>query len=157
MRNSTTFALNPSNSTGLGCRLGPTYLPRLRKSGATRPSAIGIFSKAGRKGRTFAHWDISRRRESLTCAGEADALNVALFGVTAKEWRQTHPDSPGNIRDEASLQQLIVWANLESINAELIRQGVPQSERLLRLNASAKQMMNSLVRDHRIEMLDGTD
>ena len=80
---------------------------------------------------------------------------MALFGVTAKEWRQTHPDSPGNIRDEASLQQLIVLANLESINAELIRQCVSQSERLLRLNASAKQMMNSLAGDHRIEMLEG--
>lgn len=80
---------------------------------------------------------------------------MALFGVTAKEWRQAHPDNPGNIRDEASLQQLIVLANLESINAELIRQGVPQSERLLRLNASAIQMMKSLVGDHRIEMLEG--
>ena len=78
-------------------------------------------------------------------------LNVALFGITAKEWRQAHLDSKGNIRDEASLQQLIVLANLESINAELIRQGVPQSERLLRLNASAKQMMQSLTNDHRIE------
>ena len=66
-------------------------------------------------------------------------------------WRQAHPDSKGNIRDEASLQQLIVLANMESINAELIRQGVPQSERLLRLNASAKQMMQSLTNDHRIE------
>ena len=78
-------------------------------------------------------------------------LNVALFGITAKEWRQTHSDSKGNIRDEASLQQLIVLANLESINAELIRQGVPQGDRLLRLNASAKQMMQSLVGDHRID------
>ena len=78
-------------------------------------------------------------------------LNVALFGITAKEWRQTHPDTKGNIRDKASLQQLIVLANLESINAELIRQGVPQGERLLRLNASAKQMMQSLTNDHRIE------
>ena len=98
--------------------------------------------------------DITPQRQSFTYASEADVLNVALFGITAKEWRQAHPDSPGNIRDEASLQQLIVLANLESINAELIRQGVSQSERLLRLNASAKQMMKSLVGDHKIELLD---
>ena len=95
--------------------------------------------------------DVTPQRQSYTYANEADVLNVALFGITAKEWRQAHPDSKGNIRDEASLQQLIVLANMESINAELIRQGVPQSERLLRLNASAKQMMQSLTNDHRIE------
>ena len=95
--------------------------------------------------------DVTPQRQSFTYANEADVLNVALFGITSKEWRQTHQDSKGNIRDEASLQQLIVLANLESINAELIRQGVPQSERLLRLNASAKQMMQSLVGDHRID------
>lgn len=85
--------------------------------------------------------DVTPQRQSFTYANEADVLNVALFGITSKEWRQTHQDSKGNIRDEASLQQLIVLANLESINAELIRQGVPQSERLLRLNASAKQIL----------------
>lgn len=95
--------------------------------------------------------DVSPIRQCTTYASEADVLNVALFGITAKEWRQAHPDSKGNIRDDASLQQLIVLANLESINAELIRQGVPQGERLLRLNASAKQMMQSLVGDHRID------
>ena len=95
--------------------------------------------------------DVTPQRQSFTYANEADVLNVALFGITAKEWRQTHSDSKGNIRDEASLQQLIVLANLESINAELIRQGVPQGDRLLRLNASAKQMMQSLVGDHRID------
>ena len=66
--------------------------------------------------------DVTPQRQSFTYANEADVLNVALFGITAKEWRQTHPDSKGNIRDEASLQQLIVLANLESINAELIVQ-----------------------------------
>ena len=95
--------------------------------------------------------DVTPQRQSYTYANEADVLNVALFGITAKEWLQAHPDSKGNIRDEASLQQLIVLANMESINAELIRQGVPQSGRLLRLNASAKQMMQSLTNDHRIE------
>ena len=95
--------------------------------------------------------DISPRQQSITYTNEADVLNIAMFGMTAKEWRQAHPDAKGNIRDEANLQQLIVLANLESINAELIRHGVPQTERLLRLNASAKQMMQSLISDHRIE------
>lgn len=97
--------------------------------------------------------DVTPQRQSITYANEADVLNVALFGVTAREWRQAHPNSKGNIRDEASLQQLIVLANLESINAELIRQGVSQEERLLRLNASAKQMMRSLLGDTRIQAL----
>ena len=94
--------------------------------------------------------DVTPQRQRITYASEADVLNVALFGMTAKEWRQANPDAQGNIRDEASLQQLIVLANMESINAELIRQGVSQGERLLRLNASAKQMMHSLIGDKRI-------
>ncbi len=94
--------------------------------------------------------DVSQYRQSVTYASEADVLNVALFGMTAKEWRQANPEAKGNIRDAATLQQLIVLANMESINAELIRQGVPQGERLLRLNASAQQMMKSLLGDSRI-------
>ena len=97
--------------------------------------------------------DVTSYRQGMTYASEADVLNVALFGITAKEWRQANPDAKGNIRDEASLQQLIVLANMESINAELIRQGIPQAERLLRLNASAKQMMCSLMGDSRITNL----
>ena len=99
--------------------------------------------------------DVTPQRQGITYASEADVLNVALFGITAKEWRQANPEAKGNIRDEASLQQLIVLANMESINAELIRQGVPQAERLLRLNASAKQMMHSLMGDSRITSLPG--
>lgn len=98
--------------------------------------------------------DVTARQQSITYASEADVLNVALFGMTAKEWRQEHPKAAGNIRDEASLQQLIVLANMESINAELIRQGLSQKERLLRLNESAKHMMRSLVGDERISALD---
>lgn len=99
--------------------------------------------------------DVTPQRQGITYASEADVLNVALFGITAKEWRQANPEAKGNIRDEASLQQLIVLANMESINTELIRQGVPQAERLLRLNASAKQMMHSLMGDSRITSLPG--
>ena len=89
----------------------------------------------------------------MTYANEADILNVALFGMTAKEWRQANPDEKGNIRDEASLQQLIVLSNMESLNAEFIRQELPQKERLLRLNISAKQMMKSLLDSTGIERL----
>lgn len=80
-------------------------------------------------------------------------MNVALFGKTAKEWRQANPDAKGNIRDEASLLQLIALPNMESLNDEFIRQGLSQKERLLRLNASAKQMMRSLLDNTGIERL----
>ena len=99
--------------------------------------------------------DITPQRQSFTYAGEADVLNVALFGITAKEWSRHTLTAQATSAMRQGLHQLIVLANLESINAELIRQGVPQSERLLRLNASAIQMMKSLVGDHRIEMLEG--
>lgn len=97
--------------------------------------------------------DVTPQKQNITYANEADLLNVALFGMTAKEWRQANPDSKGNIRDEASLQQLIVLSNMESLNAEFIRQGLSQKERLLRLNASAKQMMRSLLDSAGIERL----
>lgn len=101
--------------------------------------------------------NISPQQQSITYANEADVLNVALFGQTAKEWRTAHPDTKGNIRDEASLQQLIVLANLESLNAEFIRQGIPQKERLLRLNVSAQQMMRSLLQSVSMKKLNALD
>ena len=68
--------------------------------------------------------ELSPEKISYTYASEADVLNVALFGVTAREWRSANPDSTGNIRDEATLQQLIVLSNTEAMNAEFIRQGL---------------------------------
>lgn len=97
--------------------------------------------------------DVTPQKQNITYANEADLLNVALFGMTAKEWRQANPDAKGNIRDEASLQHLIVLSNMESLNAEFIRLGLSQKERLLRLNASAKQMMKSLLDSAGIERL----
>jgi hypothetical protein len=97
--------------------------------------------------------DVTPQRQNITYANGADLLNVALFGMTAKEWRQTNPVAKGNIRDEASLQQLIVLSNMESLNAEFIRQGLSQKERLMRLNASAKQMMKSLLDSAGLERL----
>ncbi|WDF63631.1 KilA-N domain-containing protein [Flavobacterium sp. KACC 22763] len=170
-------------------------------------NAIGIISKTGRYGGTFAHKDIAfefatwlsaefkfylikefqRLKEeenstkklewnlqrtiskinykihtdaikenlipiSLTAyqrnfiyADEADILNVALFGKTAKQWRIENPNEKGNIRDIASIEQLVVLSNLESINAMLIQQDIEQNERLLKLNEIAISQMKSLI------------
>ena len=181
-------------------------------------AAIGIISKAGRYGGTYAHkeiafefaswisvefklylvkeferlkteemrrfgWDIKRnlakinyrihtdaikenlippelsaKQVSLVYASEADVLNVALFGMTAKEWRDSHPELKGNIRDYANVSQLVCLANLENLNAVFISEGMPQAERLARLNAIAISQMQVLTQDHRIEILeDRTD
>ncbi|HWZ48426.1 MAG TPA: hypothetical protein VNX00_09450 [Herbaspirillum sp.] len=86
-------------------------------------------------------------------ASEADLLNVALFGLTAVQWRQANPDQPGNMRDVATLEQLVVLSNLESINAVLIHQGLTAAERLAQLNAIAITQMRSLVRVATIKQL----
>jgi len=78
-------------------------------------------------------------------ASEADLLNVALFGITSVQWRQANPDQAGNMRDAATLEQLVVLSNLESINAVLIHQGLAGAERLVQLNAIAITQMRSLV------------
>ncbi len=83
---------------------------------------------------------------SMVYANEADLLNVSLFGLTAKQWRDANPSINGNIRDMATIEQLIVLTNLESINAVLIQQGLPQSERMLQLNAIAIKQMKSLLK-----------
>ncbi|TEB07774.1 hypothetical protein Psch_01329 [Pelotomaculum schinkii] len=80
----------------------------------------------------------------MTYASEADVLNVALFGITAKQWREEHPDKNGNIRDYATLNQLLVLANMESYNAILIEQGKPQSERLQLLNKLAIRQLEAI-------------
>ena len=90
--------------------------------------------------------EITRAQAAMVYASEADMLNVALFGKTAAEWRKINPDADGNMRDHATLEQLVVLSNMESINALLIRQGLPQSERLMQLNTSAITQMKSLVR-----------
>ncbi|AKG69430.1 KilA-N domain-containing protein [Serratia fonticola] len=86
-------------------------------------------------------------------ASEADLLNVALFGMTAAQWRQTNPEHPGNMRDSATLEQLVVLSNLESINAVLIHQGLSAKERLPQLNRIAITQMRSLVGLQEIKQL----
>lgn len=85
------------------------------------------------------------KSQSVIYATEADVLNVALFGMTAKTWREKNPEKEGNIRDEAMIEQLVVLANLESLNAEFIRQKLPQSDRLVRLNEIAIIQMSALL------------
>lgn len=178
-------------------------------------NAIGIISKAGRYGGTFAHQDIafefaswisiefklyvikefqrlkeeendrlklewnlqrtlakvnyhihtdaikeklipatvSKIQTAYVYASEADILNMALFGTTAKEWREVNPDEQGNLRDHASIEQLVVLSNLESINAVLIYQGMQQSERLIELNQIAITQMKSLIQAKNIGKL----
>ncbi len=77
-------------------------------------------------------------------ANEADVLNVAMFGVTAKQWRENHPDLKGNIRDYASINELICLSNMENLNAVFIEQGITQSERLVKLNKIAIHQMSIL-------------
>jgi hypothetical protein len=174
------------------------------KTWIEKTNAIGIFSKAGRYGGTYAHRDIAyhfgmwispkfqlllvkeyqrlkaeeqkmlgwtAKRElskinyhihtdaiknhlvpteitaaqaSIIYAEEADVLNVAMFGMTAKQWREANPDLKGNIRDYATINELICLSNMENINAVLINDGVPQGERLIKLNQIAIQQMQVL-------------
>ena len=88
--------------------------------------------------------NISRKASSFVYANEADVINVALFGMTAKMWREANPELIGNIRDYSTLHQLIVLVNLESMNAELIKLGLPQQERAVRLNRMAIEQLSTL-------------
>jgi KilA domain-containing protein len=88
---------------------------------------------------------ITKSQSAIVYASEADMLNVALFGITAREWRDANTNMEGNIRDYAELEQLVVLTNLESINSVLIRQQLPQAERLLTLNEIAITQMKSLL------------
>ncbi len=89
--------------------------------------------------------EVTRQQAAAVYASEADLLNVALFGMTAAEWRTANPDKDGNMRDHATLEQLVVLSNMESINALLIRQGLSQGERLIQLNGTAITQLKSLV------------
>lgn len=197
---------NPVEFDGIRKQAGLNSFTLTPKQWIERTSAVGIQSKAGRYGGTFAHSDIafefaswvsvefklylikdfqrlkddenerlslswnlnrtlskinyrihtdaikdqliptqvSNTQAAMTYASEADLLNVALFGQTAKHWRDTHPDLKGNLRDHASIEQLLVLANIESMNAEFIHMRLSASERLLKLNGIAIRQMQSL-------------
>jgi len=96
---------------------------------------------------------VTKEQITYTYAEEADLLNVALFGMTAKQWRDANPSLKGNIRDYATLEQLVVLSNMESINALLIRKELSQGERLIDLNKVAITQMRSLVENRNLKSL----
>jgi hypothetical protein len=180
-----------------------------------KTKAIGIISKAGRYGGTYAHkdiafefaswisvefklylikefqrlkdeeqkqlgWDIRRNLSkinyrihtdaikenlipaelskpqiNLVYATEADVLNMALFGMTAKEWRDANPKLKGNIRDYADVSQLVCLSNLENLNAHFIQDGLPQPQRLEKLNAIAIHQMRLLTENTGVKRIEG--
>ncbi|MBP3688663.1 MAG: KilA-N domain-containing protein [Bacteroidaceae bacterium] len=97
--------------------------------------------------------EVTQAQTSIIYAEEADVLNVAMFGQTAKQWREAHPELKGNIRDYASINELICLANMENINAVLIDEGVPQGDRLVRLNQIAINQMRVLENDDNRNLL----
>ncbi len=197
---------NPVEFDGIKIQAGLNSFTLTPKQWIEKTGAIGITSKAGRYGGTYAHRDIAfefaswisvefklylikefqrlkedeNRRLSLAWnlnrtlsklnyrihtdavkqqliptvisssqatfayASEADLLNVALFGQTAKQWRDTNPKLDGNMRDHASIEQLLVLANIEGMNAEFLHMGLPSGERLKRLNQIAIRQMTVL-------------
>ena len=100
--------------------------------------------------------NLTEKQKKFVYAEEADVLNVALFGMTAKEWRESNPNlaEDGNIRDYTDLLHLVILSNLENINAELIEMGIPQSERLVRLNDMAKKQMELLRKNKSLKNLE---
>jgi hypothetical protein len=97
---------------------------------------------------------LTAKEINLIYASEADLLNMALFGKTAKQWRDETPDHKGNIRDEANVSQLVCLANLETLNAHFIHQGLPQAERLKILNQTAIHQMKLLLADRNVKQLE---
>ena len=100
--------------------------------------------------------EISKEQASFVYANEADVLNVALFGMTAREWRDKNPDKKGNIRDYAEVSQLVCLSNLENLNASLIERGLSQPERLIELNKAAIRQMKVLA-EEAPKLSDGLD
>ncbi|WP_455424188.1 hypothetical protein [Flavobacterium bizetiae] len=96
---------------------------------------------------------LTKEKINFIYADEADLLNVALFGKTAKQWRIENQNATGNIRDEATIEQLVVLSNIESINAVLINKGITQSQRLEQLNAIAITQIKSLLGNINLEKL----
>lgn len=197
-------SFNPIEFEGFRKEAGLNAFTLSPKKWIDATNAIGIMSKAGRYGGTYAHRDIafkfaswisvefelyiikefqrlkaeeqtqlawSAKRElsklnyhihtdaikqnlipqevtpsqaNIIYANEADVLNVAMFGMTAKQWRDTHPQQKGNVRDYASINELICLSNMENLNAVFIEQGMPQRERLIKLNQIAIHQMQIL-------------
>ena len=101
--------------------------------------------------------ELSKVKQSFVYAGEADLLNVALFGKTARMWRNENPEKKGNIRDYATIDQLLVLSNMENLNAYLIKEGITQNERLVILNKHAIEQMKKLTASKSVKALESLD
>lgn len=100
---------------------------------------------------------LTEKQKQYVYANEADILNVALFGMTAKEWKDKNPNLDGNMRDYANILQLVILVNLENLNAEMINQGIPQNKRLERLNQIAKKQFDILQHTSGIKKIESLD
>jgi hypothetical protein len=96
---------------------------------------------------------LSKEQAAQVYASEVDVLNVALFGKTAKQWQTENPDAEGNMRDQATIEQLLVLANLESLNAEFIKMKLPQTDRLIKLNQTAITQLEAILGRQQIKKL----
>jgi hypothetical protein len=140
---------------------------RLKDDEAARTSREWSFQRTLAKVNYRIHTDairahlvppaLTRAQIQHVYASEADLLNVALFGKTAAEWRRENPKLPGNMRDHAALEQLVVLSNLESLNAVLIHQGLPAPARLEQLNAIAIVQVRSLLTSPAVKRLKGSE
>jgi len=101
--------------------------------------------------------ELTARQKSFVYADEADLLNTALFGMTAAEWRRANPDKSGNIRDDSTIEQLLVLANIENINALYISKGISQPERIIELNRLARQQLMQLLDNSSVKSLKSLD
>ncbi|NPA09372.1 MAG: KilA-N domain-containing protein [Chlorobi bacterium] len=211
------YNFKPVEFDGFRKQAGLNSFTLTPKQWIEKTGAIGIISKAGRYGGTYAHkdiafefaswisvefklylikefqrlkeneqgqleWDVKRQltkinyrihtdavkenlipknliptQKSFVYADEADVLNMALFGKTAKGWREENPGKKGNIRDYANISQLVCLVNLENLNAVFINEGLPQSERLIKLNRIAIQQMKILIENSSVKMLDSNN
>ena len=97
---------------------------------------------------------LTENQKTFVYANEADVINVALFGMTAKQWRENNPNLDGNIRDYTDILHLVVLANLENLNAEMITDGLSQSERIVKLNNTAKKQLQLLKNSSSIRRLE---
>ena len=100
---------------------------------------------------------LTEHQKNFIYANEADVINVALFGITAKEWRENNPDLDGNIRDYTDILHLVVLSNLEDLNASMIENNISQKERLQKLNSTAKKQLEILINDKNIIGLEKYD
>ena len=100
---------------------------------------------------------LTEKQKQYVYANEADVLNVALFGMTAKEWRDSNPNLDGNIRDYTDILHLVVLANLENLNAEMITSGLSQSERIVKLNNTAKKQLQLIKNNSSVRRLEKMD